>query len=58
MRKKAGIIWTRYPGLRLLRSLALGYHMAPLRGFKWMAKSFLQGSADIDKKFAGKNFCP
>ena len=29
-----------YPGLRLLRSLSLGYHIAPLRGFRWKIKTF------------------
>ncbi len=40
MMKKAVTIWTRYPGLRLLRSLSLGYHLAPFQGFKMMAKIF------------------
>jgi len=34
MTKKAGVSCVRYPGLRLLRSLTLGYYLAPLRGFK------------------------
>jgi hypothetical protein len=31
MTKKAAFL-VGYPALRLLRSLALGYHMSPLRG--------------------------
>ncbi len=30
---KKRFVWIVYPGLRLLRSLSLGYHLAPLQGF-------------------------
>jgi hypothetical protein len=30
----------RYPGLRLLRSLALGYHLSPFQGFEMVTKIF------------------
>ena len=33
MTKKERQFLHRYPGLRLLRSLSLGYHLAPLQGF-------------------------
>jgi len=38
MTKKSGSIWIVTPGLRLLRSLTLGYYPSPLRGFKWISK--------------------
>jgi len=27
-------VWNRYPGLRLLRSLTLGYHLPPFQGLE------------------------
>jgi len=33
MTKKESLL-DRYPGLRLLRGLALGYYLPPLRGFR------------------------
>jgi len=40
--EKSSIIWQLNPGLRLLRSLALGYHISRLRRLRMVKKSFLQ----------------
>jgi hypothetical protein len=44
MTKKDGVIDV-YPGLRLLRSLTLGYQLTPFQGFRMEADLLLQTSA-------------
>jgi len=45
-----------YPALRLLRSLALGYHLPLLRRLKWMTNIF--STEHIKHEYACRNFCP
>ncbi len=52
--EKSRFIGIVNPGLRLLRSLSLGYHITPLQGFRMVEKHFYEGKICCTKNQLNK----